>query len=110
MRREFVQALVDLAADDERIVLLTGDLGFCRTRAVHGAVSRPLLQRRGGRTEHGRGGHRPGRGRIAPVRILDLHLRFDARDTSSSATVRYCTGSRSGSSVSARAWITGTTA
>ena len=28
MRREFVQGLVDLAADDERIVLLTGDLGF----------------------------------------------------------------------------------
>jgi transketolase len=28
MRREFVDALVDLAARDERIVLLTGDLGF----------------------------------------------------------------------------------
>jgi transketolase len=28
VRREFVQGLVDLAADDDRIVLLTGDLGF----------------------------------------------------------------------------------
>lgn len=28
MRREFVDSLVELAADDERIVLLTGDLGF----------------------------------------------------------------------------------
>lgn len=28
MRREFVDGLVDLAASDERIVLLTGDLGF----------------------------------------------------------------------------------
>jgi transketolase len=28
MRREFVEALVELAATDERIVLLTGDLGF----------------------------------------------------------------------------------
>ena len=28
MRRQFVDALVDLAADDERVLLLTGDLGF----------------------------------------------------------------------------------
>ena len=28
MRKAFVRTLVDLAADDERILLLTGDLGF----------------------------------------------------------------------------------
>ena len=28
MRREFIEGLVDLARDDERVVLLTGDLGF----------------------------------------------------------------------------------
>ena len=37
MRSAFAQALLDLAAEDERIVLLTGDLGF--------AVLEPFAER-----------------------------------------------------------------
>ena len=95
---------------DERVVLLTGDLGFTVRRAVRRALPGPFLQRRRRRAEHGRRGDRPGRGRLAPVRVLDRHVRLAARRTSSSATARCCTTCRSASSASAAASTTGTTA
>ena len=81
-----------------------------RGRAVRRAVPRSFLQRRRRRAEHARRRHRPRRGGVRPVRLLDRDVRDACGRTSSCATARCCTISRCGSSASAAGSSTGSTA
>ncbi len=78
MRREFVHRLVDLARDDERIVLLTGDLGFAALEPF--ASASPTASSTPAWPSRTWWGWRPGwpRPGLTPVRVLDLDVRLDA--------------------------------
>ena len=67
MRREFVQATGRSGGRaTSGSCCSTGDLGFAALEPFAERLPEPLLQRRGRRAEHGRDGHRPGRGRFTP--------------------------------------------